>query len=434
MNQKISIALLVATIMISGIGMQYAFADVVSPKKQLSLSFSSDDIVCKEGFIKITNTHNDPACVKISSVDKLVRFGWAMPVDKTLLDMRMSGDLQPVGTVKILDKVKIFTDSGRLDSEPRSVGDNVVFEACTKSTVRAPEVAIMSDSEVKRVKLSEKIDANTCQITATTIKSSDPESIKATMTNKGGITAKITSLENKINGLKENLINERAKLSGVTSDTTSETVLQASKKISELRNDIIKTKDELNKYQLALYVQPTHISELKSKTYSESPVIGASITKIAVQKSLIQPTTQPKNVLSYSTIFQICAEKNAIHAPEILVTSDIQTKSVKLSDDIAPNTCQRSSVDIGTENAKSITITLKNKGEISSSIDALEKKIFDIQEKLKTEKENLANLIHQKPRSLDYNKMVTLQTEKIEQLRTELNNAKVSLYGILNTR
>ncbi|WP_048097065.1 hypothetical protein [Candidatus Nitrosarchaeum limnium] len=410
-----------------------AFADVVSPKKQMKLNFSSDDVVCKEGLIRVTNVNdNHPACVKISSVTKLIKFGWALPINDVFSAMN-SGEIQSVGTVKILDTVKVFGNSGILDPKPRVVGYNVILEACAKSTVRSPEIVVVSDSEAKRVKLAERIEIDTCQTTAVQIKSANPESIKATMTNKGGITAKITSLENKISGLEQNIASERAKLSGVTNDTTS-TISDTTQKIVELRNNITKTKDELNRYKLALYVEPTEISGLKFKPFLESPIDGSSLTKLSVHKSNIQPQTQLKNILMYNSLFQICAKDKAIHAPEILVTSDFETQSVRLADDISPNSCQINSVQISTENPQSISISLKNKGDISSSIDELEKKVSDLQEKIKTEKQRLEILIHQTPRSLTYDLEVTKLTENIEHLRNDLNRAKVEMFSVLNAR
>jgi predicted nucleic acid-binding Zn-ribbon protein len=430
---SITIILLIMTVIISGIVSQQVFADVVSPKKQMKLSFSSDEIICKEGFIKVTNTNDKSACVKTSSVNKLVKFGWANPIDAVSLEMSKSGELQSIGTVMILDKVKVYGESKIIDPTLRVVGYNVVFEACAKSTVRAPEVIVISDSEAKRVILSERIEANTCQTTAVQIKSANSESIKATMTNKGGISVKITSLENKISGLEQNIVSERAKLSGVSTDTVTD-VSEITQKISELRNDITKTKDELNRYKLALYVNPIEISGLKSKSSSDSPIEGSSITKLSMQKSTIQPQTQPKNILLYNTVFQICAKDNAIHAPEVLVTSDFETKSVRLADDVFPNSCQRNSVQISTEAPQSISLLLKNNGALSSSIDELQNKVSDLQVKIKTEKQRLEILIHQTPRSVNYDQEVTALTAKMEQLRNDLNRAKVDMFSVLNTR
>jgi hypothetical protein len=75
MNKPIFIVVVVVSFMMLGPSLNNAFADILPPKKQMKLSFSSNEIICKEGLIRITNANDQPACVNISSVNKLVKFG-----------------------------------------------------------------------------------------------------------------------------------------------------------------------------------------------------------------------------------------------------------------------------------------------------------------------------------------------------------------------
>src|SRR3972149_7984319 len=64
-----------------------AFADVVSPKKQLQAGISSEDVICNEGYVKVIKVSSGkPSCVKPSSVEKLIEQGWSKPVNPKLIE------------------------------------------------------------------------------------------------------------------------------------------------------------------------------------------------------------------------------------------------------------------------------------------------------------------------------------------------------------
>ena len=64
-----------------------ASADLVPPKKQNSLGIAADDIICETGMFKIIKAKDDSvACVKTSSVSKLVSHGWAKAIDESKLN------------------------------------------------------------------------------------------------------------------------------------------------------------------------------------------------------------------------------------------------------------------------------------------------------------------------------------------------------------
>ncbi len=57
---------------------QEIFSELLPPLKQFKLGISVEDITCKEGLELIKKYDNTPACVKPSSVTKLIERGWAL--------------------------------------------------------------------------------------------------------------------------------------------------------------------------------------------------------------------------------------------------------------------------------------------------------------------------------------------------------------------
>ena len=61
-----------------------------SPLKQMSMGIDAHDVKCKDGFkIIFKATNGMPACVKSSSVDRLVEIGWAASKDMMMKDKMM---------------------------------------------------------------------------------------------------------------------------------------------------------------------------------------------------------------------------------------------------------------------------------------------------------------------------------------------------------
>ena len=57
---------------------QEIFSELLPPLKQFKLGISVEDVTCKEGLELIKKYDNTPACVKPSSVTKLIERGWAL--------------------------------------------------------------------------------------------------------------------------------------------------------------------------------------------------------------------------------------------------------------------------------------------------------------------------------------------------------------------
>ena len=50
---------------------------VLSPLKQIKEGIVSENIVCKEGLGLVFKLNGQPACVKTTSIEKLIAWGWA---------------------------------------------------------------------------------------------------------------------------------------------------------------------------------------------------------------------------------------------------------------------------------------------------------------------------------------------------------------------
>ena len=72
-----SITILVLLFGVAGFGLMQAYAQS-SPRVQMTSGISAQNVKCKEGLQLVFKTTNDmPACVKSSSVQRLIELGWA---------------------------------------------------------------------------------------------------------------------------------------------------------------------------------------------------------------------------------------------------------------------------------------------------------------------------------------------------------------------
>lgn len=413
-----------------------ALADVLPPKKQLELDVIPQKVVCKEGLVKVIKKSNGmPACVKPDTAEKFAKRGIVEPIDTKLLDAIKSRT--PIGTVKKLLVTKIAGNAGRLDLTPTTSAYNFIFEVCAnEKTIRSPEVLISSDSEVRSIKLADRIMANSCNTSVAVIKASNPDSIQITLVNKGGITEKITSLENKVQELQEKLNEEKSSLKTSShmlekQSDYKQRVTESANKISELRKELNAAKEELNKYLFSFYAKPTKISDYKKPlSFGGLPVEGVLINKLSVTEQVGVMETPPL----YNVVFEACAGENVVRAPQIQVSSDTGTVLVLLAEKILPNSCQMGTGKIKASDSNSVTVSLKTPADLSAKIASLEKMISDMQGQIALDKTELNNLVRLAPdkRPADFDTKITELTAKIADQRNKINDSKVELYRLLS--
>jgi len=405
-----------------------AFADVISPHKQIQLKISVSKVSCKEGFVKVIKTSDDkPACVKPSSVEKLVNSGWAKPVDPKIIVS--STERSPLGDATVLSIVKEFGSSGRLDTSPRTVGYVVVFDACAfDKTIRAPQVLVNSDSESKNIQLASMIPANVCQTNSVSIKAMDTNSIKVSLTNKGGITDKITTLENNISNLLEKINQDKKKISELTDIESTESMKQditaTSNSLLDLRTQLNTAKSDYNTYLFALLAEPAKLSELRTPVVFEGTKIdGVRITTVTSYQQ-IDSKDRP---FAYNVIFEVCSDLNTIRLPQVKITSDTETIIVKLADKIPAKTCQKSIAKIKALDISNLTYELGTSNDVSTKIDEIQTNLDTQQKALANLKQELSELTHKAQKPADFDKKVNELSNQIIDLRNKINSNKEQL-------
>ncbi|HET6517174.1 MAG TPA: hypothetical protein VFG25_03020, partial [Nitrosopumilaceae archaeon] len=379
-------------------------SDVAVPKKQTNAGVSPEKVFCKENLYKlILKSSNKPICVKPETAKKLIERGITKATDTQIVTKFIDQlkNKSSVGTIKKLTTVKIPTSPGIASTAPPTAGYHVVFEVCGgEQGIIAPEVIITSDTETRYVKLVERLLPNSCEVNAGKIKAANSDSINLTLVNKGGVTAKITQLENKVKELQEKLDAERTQLGTRVKQANEITEGEKEKitKIVEMRNELNKAREELNRYLFALNLVP----KIKStdldvkKSFAGIPLEGVFVNKLGVAKQIVTEG-------SYDVVFEMCADKQIVRVPVVTVKSDIETKQVKMADKIIQNTCQVTGAKIKATNPDSIEVSAGDTAEKSITASELEKKLSDLTESLRAEKQALRDLTHFAPRPADFN-------------------------------
>ncbi len=128
----------------------------------------------------------------------------------------------------------------------------------------------------------------------------------------------------------------------------------------------------------------------------------------------------------------MCAGTDQIRVPQVVVTSDSESKVVRLADKIASNSCQVTGTKILATDPKSITVSAGNTGDKSLKVSDLEAKITQLEASIKDAKESIRALTHMAPRPADFDQQVSELTESITKMRSDIHNTRAILYKYLN--
>ena len=432
----ITIIMLVVSVSLANV----AFADVVSPKKQLDLNFTPDEVVCKERLVKIVRTASDQiACVTPDVVDILVKRGFALPASPEVVSEVMEQQAKPVGKITHMATTSQFKNPGEAATFPKINTHNYVFKICAfEEKIKFPEIIITSDSETKSVKSPRDVRPDSCNTTAVKVKAIDPDSISSRLLNHGGVTEVIAELEEKIKVLKSNITEQRTKLSSINDDVPSndraKKVSAIHKKISDIRNELYDTRAEMQKYLLFLSLSSTTdvAPVAKGKSITGVNIEGAVSEIISVTEALIQPDDRPENSMAYNVVFELCTDSTTLRIPVVELSSDISFKTVKMAEKITANSCQVTTGKINALDSDSISIKLAGQTQSSETIITLEKKIESLKDEMKTEQDKLNAVSTSSSITEEERKSaISESTAKLAELRKEVNSTKAELHKIL---
>lgn len=185
--------------------------------------------------------------------------------------------------------------------------------------------------------------------------------------------------------------------------------------------------DILVKRGFALAPSPEAITDV----VEESKQLG-KITHMATTKHYKNPgeveTFPIVNVHNY--VFKVCAFEERIRSPEIIITSDSESKSFKMPRDVFAEKCNTTAVKVKAVDSNSISAKLLNKGGLTEAITELENKITLLKSEITAKKEKLLQF-NAEPASSDRKKKMSANLQQTKDLKMELQNTRVELQKYL---
>ena len=411
-----------------------ASADVISPRQQMELDFTAEQVICSEGLVKIIKSSTGKAsCVKPSTAEKLFQYGWAKQLSTEKIEeikTKKSKKGEPAGTITKIVTLKQLSKKVTAGTSTSISGYAFVFDACSEGKlIRAPEIYVTSDSETKSVKLGSKLNPGSCYTSSVIIKAADPNSISATLLNKGGISEKVSTLEIQIADLKSKIAAAKQKIPKSDDKTPSPENLNS---IASMKKELKDLQDQLRRYLMVLYVPPnvkaTDIDIPKSIT--GKPLEGMSTDLISVTESVVKPESDDENLKRFNVVFEACAGKDTVRLPIIEVSSDSQWVPVQLIERIVPNSCQVGIAKVNALDSESIITRISGDSAVSKQITNLEKQIDSLQTSLADKRSDLGVLVSKQLDSNDQ-QMAEKLTSEISELRADLLETRAKLYGLM---
>ena len=148
---------------------------------------------------------------------------------------------------------------------------------------------------------------------------------------------------------------------------------------------------------------------------------------IAPQSVTIDGVT---DVVWYNYIFNTCAGRNAIPSPEVLITSDTEIKTVKLTKSMSSNTCQMTATKIKADNPNTIEVAILGKEMLSSELKKVQAERTSLKAKISEKNEDLQRSMT-KPRIQEPDKQLNKVINELADLRQQYKQVNSEYYRIL---
>ncbi|MHA7734918.1 hypothetical protein [Nitrosopumilus sp. S6] len=174
-----------------------------------------------------------------------------------------------------------------------------------------------------------------------------------------------------------------------------------------------------------LLISGFNLPAAEAKT--SSPVKTIKIAPVLAQEPYFH--SQPRTI-GYVYIFEACAGEEPIIAPEIVVRSDSEIRSVNLATDLSPNSCTISSTIIKAASSDSISGALVAKDVLTKMANESAKKVSDIKMKLNDKNIELLKIVKTPSGDTKSSKLAQL-TGEIVDLRQQLKDARAEYYRVL---
>ena len=136
----------------------------------------------------------------------------------------------------------------------------------------------------------------------------------------------------------------------------------------------------------------------------------------------------PSTDKEYSVIFQVCAEDTIMRAPEVKLSSDLEEKNIRISQEIKPNTCRQTSAFIKATDSETINIEKVDKKKLNILINEVDEKMQTIRSEISDKSAEILKLVTEisenKSPNPEINKKINDLNLEISKLRQDLNENK----------
>lgn len=173
-------------------------------------------------------------------------------------------------------------------------------------------------------------------------------------------------------------------------------------------------------------------------------VVAATLLLSGTQVAFAQtmPTAKIISIVPTSTdklhtvIFQVCAgSETSMRAPEVVVRSLAEVKSVNLNKIIAKGTCTTTATQLSAFDSKNIRIQVIDKTVLNKLVDRAEQKLIQLRTDIALTSDGLQDMVASMPGNTPTQKTEIVKinevSSKLSELRKEIRNTQSEYYRLL---